>query len=221
MAWATHRRLFLTSKVRLHCDELTPVVRRSSNAALFLTSKVRLHCDYDKLFPISPDLEVPFPDLKGQAPLRLDAVHGALAQGRILFLTSKVRLHCDGLSGWGWCRRGCLFLTSKVRLHCDRADLYALGLSVEEPFPDLKGQAPLRRLSVWRERVVTSGLFLTSKVRLHCDQLLEPQSESRLHSLFLTSKVRLHCDKTSVKSIARRIFPLFLTSKVRLHCDTR
>ena len=38
----------------------------------------------------------PFPDLKGQAPLRrgdVDGAHDALG----LFLTSKVRLHCDGV----------------------------------------------------------------------------------------------------------------------------
>ena len=61
----------------------------------------------------------PFPDLKGQAPLRLGAQRDLCAGEYLLFLTSKVRLHCDyrgpGLS-------------------------HAAG----DPFPDLKGQAPLR-----------------------------------------------------------------------------
>ena len=36
------------------------------------------------------------------------------------------------------------------------------------PFPDLKGQAPLRPF-VATPSVTCSQLFLTSKVRLHCD----------------------------------------------------
>ena len=62
-----------------------------------------------------------------------------------LFLTSKVRLHCDVLlithSHHG---RDNLFLTSKVRLHCDRLADAGDGETVIDPFPDLKGQAPLR-----------------------------------------------------------------------------
>ena len=38
-------RLFLTSKVRLHCDLLMASLLREHYANLFLTSKVRLHCD--------------------------------------------------------------------------------------------------------------------------------------------------------------------------------
>ena len=60
--------LFLTSKVRLHCDQSSHQVG-SLSGDLFLTSKVRLHCD------------VP---LMGPARYRIG-----------LFLTSKVRLHCD------------------------------------------------------------------------------------------------------------------------------
>ena len=62
--------LFLTSKVRLHCDE-NKITAIDRHLTLFLTSKVRLHCD-----SVSP----------------LD-VAGLLQQP--LFLTSKVRLHCD------------------------------------------------------------------------------------------------------------------------------
>ena len=36
--------LFLTSKVRLHCDTREHKEKRIASA-LFLTSKVRLHCD--------------------------------------------------------------------------------------------------------------------------------------------------------------------------------
>ena len=62
----------------------------------------------------------PFPDLKGQAPLRL---------GHSLF---------EGLGVVA------LFLTSKVRLHCDLLSRKTLDPDAL-PFPDLKGQAPLRR----------------------------------------------------------------------------
>ena len=61
----------------------------------------------------------PFPDLKGQAPLRPTAPGGRWRHDR-LFLTSKVRLHCDLVIGFSY-------------------------LSEGFPFPDLKGQAPLRR----------------------------------------------------------------------------
>ena len=63
------RILFLTSKVRLHCDMFA---RHSGvmNKCLFLTSKVRLHCDEH----FDPH---------------------AWATAVRLFLTSKVRLHCD------------------------------------------------------------------------------------------------------------------------------
>ena len=60
-------KLFLTSKVRLHCDSLLsdePVLF----LLLFLTSKVRLHCD--ALYVKSGMTFSSFPDLKGQAPLR-------------------------------------------------------------------------------------------------------------------------------------------------------
>ena len=62
---------------------------------LFLTSKVRLHCDHKNGSPKKAIATPPFPDLKGQAPLRHDELlhHGATLSN--LFLTSKVRLHCD------------------------------------------------------------------------------------------------------------------------------
>ena len=62
--------LFLTSKVRLHCDMLA-TQHIGGGHWLFLTSKVRLHCDNDLVNKISGPLKASFPDLKGQAPLRL------------------------------------------------------------------------------------------------------------------------------------------------------
>ena len=61
--------LFLTSKVRLHCDIFEKGLDLLRDPQLFLTSKVRLHCD---LFARPGD-----------------GFYGPL------FLTSKVRLHCD------------------------------------------------------------------------------------------------------------------------------
>ena len=86
---------------------------------LFLTSKVRLHCDRAVVSSPSQTRRVPFPDLKGQAPLR--PLYAIGLDGRIhdLFLTSKVRLHCDHAPRQGASRYMGLFLTSKVRLHCD------------------------------------------------------------------------------------------------------
>ena len=158
--------LFLTSKVRLHCDGGIFQYRFGRADQLFLTSKVRLHCDY--LTPRSPhEPTCPFPDLKGQAPLRRTAVPSTLPQSQLLFLTSKVRLHCDlitddpikdralfltskvrlhcdavSLASPNWAPH-VLFLTSKVRLHCD-ASASARSTVYSWPFPDLKGQAPLR-----------------------------------------------------------------------------
>ena len=79
-----------------------------------------------------------FPDLKGQAPLRLWRRRAKLAKA-LLFLTSKVRLHCDHQQVQHRLIIGMLFLTSKVRLHCGGRGRGA------PPFPDLKGQAPLRQ----------------------------------------------------------------------------
>ena len=62
-----------------------------------------------------------------------------------------------------------LFLTSKVRLHCDNWILTTTGSIVKSPFPDLKGQAPLRQPRDAVLARVDVALFLTSKVRLHCD----------------------------------------------------
>ena len=87
--------------------------------SLFLTSKVRLHCDRDLLSDVRSI--------------------------KALFLTSKARLHCDhGVESSYRASHG-LFLTSKVRLHCDRQSPGGRTMSDEPPFPDLKGQAPLRR----------------------------------------------------------------------------
>ena len=86
--------LFLTSKVRLHCDQVW-VLNLIDFTALFLTSKVRLHCD------------------GGAAEMSVQVMK--------LFLTSKVRLHCDLRTLPPHPQhRSQLFLTSKVRLHCDR-----------------------------------------------------------------------------------------------------
>ena len=61
---------------------------------LFLTSKVRLHCDRIHSSAIAAGVYT-FPDLKGQAPLRQELwKHENPVMGQ-LFLTSKVRLHCD------------------------------------------------------------------------------------------------------------------------------
>ncbi len=62
-----------------------------------------------------------------------------------LFLTSKVRLHCDytRFRKYGGVPTG-LFLTSNVRLHCDERTPPDLFRMAALPFPDLKGQAPLR-----------------------------------------------------------------------------
>ena len=62
-----------------------------------------------------------------------------------LFLTSKVRLHCDIKLLQLADKDGKFFLTSKVRLHCDFARP-GDGFYGPAAFPDLKGQAPLRRL---------------------------------------------------------------------------
>ena len=69
-----------------------------------------------------------------------------------------------------------LFLTSKVRLHCDKSTL-AQRDHRPEPFPDLKGQAPLRHDKAKRG-LLLSSLFLTSKVRLHCDGFWEAEHGS-------------------------------------------
>ena len=148
-------------------------------AALFLTSKVRLHCDCTASWQYLPSPR-PFPDLKGQAPLRLDyeTDHGI------------TRVPFPDLKGQAPLRLAAL----------------ADGQQDPQPFPDLKGQAPLRRcdvrLSVWRDRI----LFLTSKVRLHCDGLCGG-SALPLRLLFLTSKVRLHCDRVVGRPVARCQLP--------------
>ena len=51
-----------------------------------------------------------------------------------------------------------LFLTSKVRLHCDRSGPTADKTS-RPPFPDLKGQAPLRLDQARDVTSMTSGPF--------------------------------------------------------------
>ena len=133
-----------------------------------------------------------FPDLKGQAPLRLRDRPEELA--------------------WA-----CLFLTSKVRLHCGNLPETVTRRCGHGAFPDLKGQAPLRlrhRARMQRDR---RRLFLTSKVRLHCGLTDQAVEEPARQGLFLTSKVRLHCGWSRSPS-AGAGGPLFLTSKVRLHC---
>ena len=100
-AGAGLRHLFLTSKVRLHCDPGADGHDGPLDVYLFLTSKVRLHCD------------------------PMDVVRDE--QGQILFLTSKVRLHCDFV-GAELPEGGMhLFLTSKVRLHCDGSQRYEIA----------------------------------------------------------------------------------------------
>ena len=72
--------------------------------------------------------------------------------------------------------------------------------SVRAPFPDLKGQAPLRHLSSRGFARQVKSLFLTSKVRLHCDECSHKQLLGH-QVLFLTSKVRLHSDPYSTELI--------------------
>ena len=86
------------------------------------------------------------------------------------------------------------------------------------PFPDLKGQAPLRPVRESGLHPRHRRLFLTSKVRLHCDTKIQVPDVTAA-TLFLTSKVRLHCDWRTGMRISNGSM-LFLTSKVRLHCDT-
>ena len=119
--------LFLTSKVRLHCD-LSGDGTYSIGAVLFLTSKVRLHCDQPG-DDIGGYESQSFPDLKGQAPLRLAASGDDAVVGK-LFLTSKVRLHCDSRVGTWMPSLSMLFLTSKVRLHCDDTPRQTVGVGV-------------------------------------------------------------------------------------------
>ena len=109
---------------------------------LFLTSKVRLHCDSPREPPAGSSTAA-FPDLKGQAPLRRPDGHQRLGrqgafpdlkgQAPLRLLIEQIRQHTEttfpDLKGQAPLRLpgGCLlpsgpglFLTSKVRLHCDR-----------------------------------------------------------------------------------------------------
>ena len=108
-----------------------------------------------------------FPDLKGQAPLRL-CRDATLRPGEPAFPDLKGQ--------------------APLRL------LPPLPVATcGEPFPDLKGQAPLRPLPPAPVPAPRSPLFLTSKVRLHCD-FGDYLNKVKDQLLFLTSKVRLHCD---------------------------
>ena len=121
-----------------------------------------------------------------------------------LFLTSKVRLHCDGSGGCGRLVELLLFLTSKVRLHCDSRSHIPIN-ELRTPFPDLKGQAPLRLARRVRRGQIRVVLFLTSKVRLHCDVYPVDVFTGVLARLFLTSKVRLHCDRFANGVVAQQV----------------
>ena len=111
-------------------------------SSLFLTSKVRLHCDLLRIKQLR-DVPTPFPDLKGQAPLRPEVTDALLAyyspfpdlKGQAPLRPRLPRRPQGGPVS--------LFLTSKVRLHCDIKTAQGMGMSAD-PFPDLKGQAPLR-----------------------------------------------------------------------------
>ena len=76
------RLLFLTSKVRLHCG-VTLICMGVGELILFLTSKVRLHCGSGGS-PRICETPATFPDLKGQAPLRLENL-SAFTGGRLAF----------------------------------------------------------------------------------------------------------------------------------------
>ena len=164
---------------------------KRNSTTLFLTSKVRLHCD-EPIEWREEKLDDAFPDLKGQAPLRRLARLDVVDELPVLFLTSKVRLHCD-LRDLAAAEVEALrlFLTSKVRLHCDSV-------------------MPSSRMGV-------PPLFLTSKVRLHCDCQMMWRMCICSACLFLTSKVRLHCDQSYRTTRQRRRPHLFPTSKVRFY----
>ena len=163
--------LFLTSKVRLHCDLLMASLFREHYANLFLTSKVRLHCDHGGTTPPVERAGGLF--LTSKVRLHCDILKGCPSPHPMicLFLTSKVRLHCDSeqLKEFGETLIN-LFLTSKVRLHCDNALRRSIPARTL-PFPDLKGQAPLRQPGDVAGPPAVVVLFLTSKVRLHCDKV--------------------------------------------------
>ena len=73
--------LFLTSKVRLHCDHSVTSAPPWQPRRLFLTSKVRLHCDRYRVDAWNGALDS-FPDLKGQAPLRHVEIPQEIADGK-------------------------------------------------------------------------------------------------------------------------------------------
>ena len=140
--WLDLPELFLTSKVRLHCDFARPGDGFYGPAAfpdLKGQAPLRRLCrdGFVRCDDSFPDLKgqaplrpagpgrgrgrgaPPFPDLKGQAPLRQR--HAILKDGRTTPFPD--------LKG-----------QAPLRLPDDVADVHLLGV----PFPDLKGQAPLR-----------------------------------------------------------------------------
>ena len=89
--------LFLTSKVRLHCDN---TIRASLKIILgpFPDLKGQAPLRHQLIELVTGLTSKAFPDLKGQAPLRRCEVAYFLDFPVYLFLTSKVRLHCDNSS---------------------------------------------------------------------------------------------------------------------------
>ena len=158
--------------------------------ALFLTSKVRLHCDFGpRRRPSGP--KASFPDLQGQAPLRPIKGH-VLSESSCSFPDLQGQAPLRRLNLTCPTNPPPLFLTSKVRLHCDRGCCANRG-PVAAPFPDLQGQAPLRHgvalLQNQRQEVAFPDLQGQAPLRPVAVADTLP-----LHLLFLTSKVRLHCD---------------------------
>ena len=188
------------------------------HARLFLTSKVRLHCDVSMMNPASSFGE-PFPDLKGQAPLRPTAHEPHWRPCPCLFLTSKVRLHCDESIAQATPNTPAPFPDLKGQAPLRGPRQHPARHVQLPPFPDLKGQAPLRQDRSACSTRAAGKTFPDLKDQAplrpphpqHCSQQIRafpdlkgqtplrpgavPCWDTDTPHLFLTSKVRLHCDK--------------------------
>ena len=115
--------------------------------------------------PIPP----PFPDLKGQAPLR--QLTGGLPSWyrRPAFpdLKGQAPLRRFQPNARALSQSSFPDLKGQAPLRHAAGDDLSRGLHA---FPDLKGQAPLRYAPLRPLAAAGFDLFLTSKVRLHCDK---------------------------------------------------
>ena len=115
---------------------------------------------------------MPFPDLKGQAPLRLVRhVRGAGRHTPFPDLKGQAPLRLAHKRRPQH-RRYSPFPDLKGQAPLRRHGELPRG-SQGASFPDLKGQAPLRPVDSSAEGEKLRTLFLTSKVRLHCDGATE------------------------------------------------